>query len=89
MLGRLWAIATDAGLSFGETETYKTVGILKIGGVVDVWFAADLNRAVAVTKNGSVICTSRISEEPPEKENSNIYNSIKFTVLHGDVSYEE
>ena len=89
MLGHFWAIATDAGLSFGMTETYKTVGILKIGGVVDIWFAANSNRAVAVTKNGSVICTSPISKEPLKNENRNIYNSIKFTVLHGDVSYEE
>ena len=86
LIAHLWAIATDAGLSFETTDTYETLEILRIGEISDVWFhPAGYNSAVAVTKAGSVICINHpIDDEPPE----NIYDSIKFTVLHGDVPDE-
>ena len=88
MQATIWAIATNAGISFGTTDTYKTLGILKIGEVEDVWFHPECNRVVAITKGGSVICTNFINEEPPKNTNQSIYDNITFTVLHGEVSNE-
>ena len=88
MQATTWAIATNAGISFGETYTYKTLGILKIGEVEDVWFDPDDNRVVAITKGGSVICTNCIGQKPPKNTNQSIYDNITFTVLHGELSNE-
>ena len=52
---------------------------------MDVWFPVDSNRVVAVTKAESVICTNHPIDDKPSE---NIYDSIKFTVLHGDVPDE-